>query len=57
MALVRSEVNLFEEPNFDITYAASSQSEYFPLTTISDTSTPIDFFIQSNDVQFIIIRN
>ena len=53
MAVVRSDINLYEEPSFDVTYSSSAQSEYFPLTTINDASTPVDFFIQSNDVQFI----
>ena len=56
-AFVRSEVNLFQEPPYDLTLQSTSNSEHFPITTISESSSPLDFFIQSNDIQYIDLSN
>jgi hypothetical protein len=51
--LVRSETQLFEEPAYDVTLVSSTASEYHPITSLSDSKAPIEFFVQSNDTQFI----
>lgn len=52
-SFVRSETQLFDEPVYDVSLSSTNASEYHSLNSTSDPSTPIEFFIQSNDVQFI----
>src|SRR5882757_227375 len=52
-SFVRSETNLFEEPVFDVSLSATIQTGYHSVTSLSEHSSPIDFFIQANDSHFI----
>jgi len=50
---VRSESLLFQEPNYDISRMSTQTSEHYPITSIIDQSSPLEFVVNSNDVQFI----
>jgi hypothetical protein len=53
MTLVRSETDLFTEPGYDISLSHSDMTEYHPISSVSDKSAPISFFVQGNDTQYI----
>jgi len=50
---IRSETQLFDEAHYDVSLVSTHTSEHYPITSISDQKAPIEFFLQSNDVQFI----
>jgi len=50
--LLRSETDIFSEPGYDISIANSETVEYHPLTSTTNSSNPISFFIQGNDTQY-----
>ena len=51
-SFVRSETDLFTEPGYDLSILSTTTTEYFPFSTLTATS-PITFFIQGNDQQYI----
>lgn len=53
MAFVRSETDLFSEPGYDVTLQTSGTVEYHPLSSVTDPTAPISFFIQGNDTHYI----
>ena len=56
-SFVRSETQLFSEAPYDVSLASTSFSEYHPINSISDANAPVQFCIQSNDVQFVDVNN
>jgi len=50
---VRSETAIFSEPVYDISIQSSNIVEHYPLSSVSDVSSPITFLIQGNDTQYI----
>ena len=52
LSYVRSETDLFTEPGYDMSIHSTCVNEYHPTTTMTPT-TPINFFIQGNDQQYI----
>ena len=50
---IRSETELFSEPAYDISLSSSSAAEYHPITSLSDSTAPLEFFIQGNETQYI----
>jgi hypothetical protein len=56
ISLVRSELSLFDEPPFDVTLTSGLLVEHYPMNVVSDRTTPITFFIQGTDQQFIDLR-
>ena len=53
---IRSEIALFDEPPTDVTIKNSYFSEYFPVNSVSDRSTPIQFYIQGTNQLYIDLR-
>ena len=49
---VRSETDLFSDVDYDLSIQSTCTNEYHPTSTITQTS-PIEFFIQGNDQQYI----
>lgn len=52
MDYVRSETDVFSDIGYDVSVNSSMITEYHPTSAISSTS-PIEFFIQGNDTQYI----
>jgi hypothetical protein len=50
---VRGETSLFNDPGYDVTRLATQIQSVFPVTTIQDRLAPIQFYIKSNDTQYI----
>jgi hypothetical protein len=51
--LVRSETDLFTELPIDVSLISSGMVEYHPLSTLSDATGPISFYVQGNDIHYI----
>lgn len=49
---ISSATDLFTEPGYDITVNSTSTVQYHPTATLTNTS-PIQFFIQGNDTQYL----
>lgn len=52
VSYVRSETDLFSEPGYDMSIYSTCVNEYHPTTTMTPT-TPINFYIQGNDQQYV----
>jgi hypothetical protein len=53
----RSEIELFQEPPFDVSLLNSFQVEHYPVNTVSDKTSPITFTIQGSDQHYMDLRN
>lgn len=50
---VRDDTDLFSPPLFDVSIKSTTVTDYFPVTSISDHSSPLIFEIKSSEAQYI----
>ena len=50
---VREDTDLFSPPMFDVSIKSTTVTDYFPVTSLSDHSSPLIFQVKASESQYI----
>jgi len=53
LVFLRNETDIFSESGYDVSVQSTDYTHYYPTSSIGDSSIPISFFIQGDDLHYI----
>ena len=53
LVFLRNETDIFSENGYDVSVQSTDYTHYYPTSSIGDSSIPISFFIQGDDLHYI----